>query len=160
MMCEKCKGDINDMGDCTCSIHSIQVDTLQTARMNFAQYQKAAYRTIKPHDSDSMEKADWALGLGGEAGEVQELIKHNIMHKEPIDLPNLAKEVGDVLWYCAAICEVYGIKMDVVAEMNIAKLEHRHNQKYSKEGSLARHDKEQKFAETVVYQELVSRLNK
>lgn len=159
MICEKCKTDVNDMGDCVCSIHSIQVETIST-KMNFNQYQKAAYRTIKPHDSDSMEKADWALGLGGEAGEVQELIKHNIMHKEPIDLANLAKEVGDVLWYCAAICEVYGINMDVVAEMNIAKLEHRHAQKYSREGSLDRHAKEQKFAETVEYQQLVSRLTR
>lgn len=138
---------------------TIDVEALRWV-MSFEEYQRQAYSTIKPHDSEDMEKVDWALGLAGETGEVVELIKHNIMHKEPIDKAKLAKELGDICWYIAALCEVYGIKMDIVAELNIAKLAHRHNGGYSKEGSADRHNKEEKFSDTELYKELLLRLSK
>ena len=126
--------------------------------MHIYDYQKEAYASIKPHDSADMEKADWALGLAGEVGEVIELVKHNIMHREPLDLGELAKEISDVLWYCAALATSYGLNLDTIAELNIAKLRHRHGQGYSRQGSQDRHQKEVKFTETELYKELVSKL--
>lgn len=126
--------------------------------MHLYDYQKEAYASIKPHDSDNMERVDWALGLAGEVGEVIELVKHNVMHREPIDLINLAKELGDCCWYLAALAQVYGLDLDTIAELNIAKLRHRHGQGYSRQGSQDRHQKELKFTETELYKELVSKL--
>ena len=37
----------------------------------------------------------------------------------------LAKEIGDVLWYCATLANDLGMKLDDVAQMNIDKLKSR-----------------------------------
>lgn len=126
--------------------------------LDFRTYQKAAYKTIKPHTSLEMEKADWALGLGGEAGEVQELIKHDIMHRHGMDLVKLSKEISDVLWYCAAIASSYNLRLDVIAEMNLAKLDHRHGEVYNCNSSADRHEIEKEFEHTEQYRELLTRL--
>lgn len=37
----------------------------------------------------------------------------------------IAKEIGDVLWYCAALAHDLGYDLDTIADMNIAKLSSR-----------------------------------
>lgn len=66
------------------------------------------------------------LGLTGEAGEVADLIKKGIFHQKGIDLEHLQKELGDVMWYIALICNSCGLDMDCVMETNIRKLEARY----------------------------------
>lgn len=70
-----------------------------------------------------------ALGLGGEVGEVQEKIKKIFRNKEGIytdkDREELAKELGDVLWYINEICCQFQIDLEEVAEINIKKLQSR-----------------------------------
>jgi NTP pyrophosphatase (non-canonical NTP hydrolase) len=72
-----------------------------------------------------------ALGLAGEAGEVAEKIKKLIRDKGGIvnltnitteDRDAVAKEIGDVLWYCAALSQDLGLKLEDIARMNIGKL--------------------------------------
>ena len=66
------------------------------------------------------------LGLCGEAGEVAEKIKkmirddHGVM--SPAKIKELKKEVGDVLWYIAAIASELGADLDNIAQENIDKL--------------------------------------
>lgn len=68
----------------------------------------------------------YALGLGGEAGEALEVIKKSYrIDAPPINVEALALELGDVLWYLAAVAKAYGLKLSTVAEMNITKLEGR-----------------------------------
>ena len=66
------------------------------------------------------------LGLTGEAGEVSEKIKKIYRDKNgeinDEDKIGLMKELGDVLWYVAAICRELEVKMDDVALLNMAKL--------------------------------------
>lgn len=126
--------------------------------MDFKGYQKIAYKHLKPHDSLDMEKLDWSLGLAGEAGEVIELVKHNIMHKESIDLEKLAKEIGDVVWYCSALATAYGLDFDTITRLNLAKLEHRHQGSYSTKSSEERHQREKKFSDTISYLGLIKQL--
>ena len=78
-----------------------------------------------------------ALGMNGEAGEVAEKIKKVIRDtafstdaEGAIVLSNdkrieLAKEIGDVLWYCATLSYDLGMKLEDVAQMNINKLKSR-----------------------------------
>lgn len=68
-----------------------------------------------------------ALGVAGEAGEVADLVKKIIGHKiteykgkDP--LLALEDEIGDVLWYLAAMCNLLGVSLGDVAEKNINKL--------------------------------------
>lgn len=128
----------------------------------FDEYQRQAAKTFKPHEPISGEHAellDWALGVGGEAGEVEEIIKHHVFSHEELDKMKLAKELGDVLWYIAAIASSTGIDLSAIAELNDQKLAHRYAAKtYSDEDSALRHEKEQKFEETLAYQNLKARI--
>jgi len=94
--------------------------------MNFIDYQNQANDTaIYPNGSRLVYPA---LGLTGEAGEVADKIKKLIRDKRTLDAQErneIAKEVGDVLWYVAAMARDLGIDMDTMARMNLEKLRDR-----------------------------------
>lgn len=68
----------------------------------------------------------WSMGLAGEVGEVIEPIKKHVFHGRPLDLTEIEKELGDVLWYCAALCNALDLYMDVIMQRNILKLKERY----------------------------------
>jgi NTP pyrophosphatase (non-canonical NTP hydrolase) len=89
--------------------------------MNFDDYQKLAISTaIYPEEYKIIYPA---LGLCGESGEVAEKIKKHI--RDGKSLNGLKKELGDVLWYIAALAEDLDISLQDVAELNIQKLSDR-----------------------------------
>jgi NTP pyrophosphatase (non-canonical NTP hydrolase) len=67
-----------------------------------------------------------ALGLAGEAGEVAEHVKRVIRDDAGLlSAPRrgaLAKELGDVLWYVAALASELELDLDEIAEANLEKL--------------------------------------
>lgn len=67
-----------------------------------------------------------ALGLVSEAGEVAGKVKKFIRGDYDV-LPreDLEKELGDVLWYIAQMCEVMGLLMGDAAYFNLEKLQKR-----------------------------------
>ena len=93
--------------------------------MNFTEYQNLALSTaIYPKKYETIYPA---LGLCGEAGEVAEKIKKSI--RDGIDYgyeeefkADLTKELGDVLWYVAALASDLDISLDDVAKKNVQKL--------------------------------------
>lgn len=68
-----------------------------------------------------------ALGLAGEAGEVADKVKKIIRdNRDDAQFKgDIAKEIGDVLWYCAVLADDLGFSLQQVAEMNIYKLKSR-----------------------------------
>ena len=93
--------------------------------MDFKSYQEKALQTaIYP-----MPVIYPALALNGESGEVAEKVKKVLRDKEGIfdkdSKLEIAKEIGDVLWYCAAISKDLGYSLEEIAWMNIDKLESR-----------------------------------
>jgi NTP pyrophosphatase (non-canonical NTP hydrolase) len=76
-----------------------------------------------------------ALGLSGEAGETVDKIKKLWRNKgitrgtvlDAADRTALIKELGDVLWYTAAIASELGTTLSFVAAENIRKLHDRAN---------------------------------
>lgn len=90
--------------------------------MTFNEYQKMARSTaIYPRDRAIVYPA---LGLTGEAGEVAEKVKKWIRDGN-LDKEAIAKELGDVLWYIAALSGDLSIDMDEIALRNIQKLQDR-----------------------------------
>lgn len=68
------------------------------------------------------------LGLSGETGEFNDLIKKWIFHEKPLDEEHAKKEAGDILWYLALLCEGFGWSLDEISEMNVDKLKNRYPQ--------------------------------
>lgn len=66
------------------------------------------------------------LGLSGEVGEFNDMVKKWIFHEKPLDEIHAQKEIGDVLWYIALICHSFGWNMDIIMQQNIAKLRSRY----------------------------------
>lgn len=65
------------------------------------------------------------LGLVGEAGEVAEKLKKSFRDNAVLDKEDMMKELGDVLFYVAALANLYGGNLQEVAELNVSKLESR-----------------------------------
>lgn len=66
------------------------------------------------------------LGLAGESGEAVEKIKKLIRNGDTPELrAELAKELGDVMWYIARPGQELGVPMSALAAKNVAKLEDR-----------------------------------
>ena len=65
-----------------------------------------------------------ALGLAAEAGEVANKVK-KILRDGNFDRKAIADEVGDCMWYIAALCRDLNIDMQEIADNNIKKLKDR-----------------------------------
>jgi len=113
--------------------------------LSFDEYQKQAFKTMSISNFNKKTQFLYsALGLCSEAGEVADKIKKLIRDEEenwrdfmffmgeksaPKDVidfrKKLALELGDVLWYVAAIATCLCINLNDVASENLKKLESR-----------------------------------
>lgn len=66
------------------------------------------------------------LGLSGEVGEFNDMIKKWIFHEKDFNEEHAKKETGDILWYIAMICHSLNWDMDEIMQMNIDKLRARY----------------------------------
>ena len=101
--------------------------------MDFDEYQRKAKKYDQFEEAEDPRAAGFiekVLGLAGEAGETADKIKKIIRDKggkiTEVDRKEVAKELGDVLWYVAAISRNLGVPLSEVAEMNLEKLESRY----------------------------------
>jgi NTP pyrophosphatase (non-canonical NTP hydrolase) len=97
--------------------------------MTFDEYQKQALKTAENDYEPLMAKTIWAMGVAGEAGEVVEKWKKIVAyHKGEVsdnDLAELAKELGDVVWYIAVMAHSLGLSFDEIMQRNVVKLQDR-----------------------------------
>lgn len=111
--------------------------------MDLNQYQVST-RATSPGKRDRSPEDDarllpvFGLGVAGEAGEVADLIKKHVGHGHPLDVSKLKYELGDVLWYVAALADICGLTLDDVAAANIEKLRARYPDGFSSERSIHR----------------------
>lgn len=87
----------------------------------FTAYQEASARTM--HGADL---ANYALGLMGEAGEAVEVVKKHLYHGHPLDTAALSAELGDLLWYVAALATTAHLRLADIAEANRRKVQARY----------------------------------
>lgn len=113
--------------------------------MDANEYQKLAARTLLEHPDFELTGHEvmilWdAIGLSGEAGEVADLVKKGILHQHGLNTEKLQEELGDVLWYVAALCTTMDFDMSKIMEDCITKLKRRYPQGYSSTDSKKRVD--------------------
>ena len=118
--------------------------------MNANKYQKLAMRTNDGKASDrligKMQEYDMkfsidhndnecvdiggifnaCLGLSGEVGEFNDMIKKWVFHEKDLDMEHAKKEAGDILWYVVMLCESFGWNMEEIMQMNVDKLKARY----------------------------------
>lgn len=99
------------------------------------EYQKKAHETAN-YPSGTIGEVRYAvdylypaMGLSEEAGEVSgkfaKAIRDNGGVVDEARKLEIIKELGDVCWFVAEICTVLGADLEIVMQMNIAKLEDR-----------------------------------
>ena len=78
------------------------------------------------HAIDSHAMLEKVFGLVGEAGEVAEKIKKILRDQDGIatdeNKKELAKELGDVLWYINSVGMYLGYDLESIAQMNLDKV--------------------------------------
>ena len=70
-----------------------------------------------------------AIGLSGEVGEFNEIVKKLIFHGKEMNAEvqdHMIKELGDIAWYFMNTCRAIGVDMDEVIEKNVDKLKKRY----------------------------------
>lgn len=65
------------------------------------------------------------LGLSGEVGEFNDMVKKWVFHEKEFDEQEAKKEMGDIMWYVAMACHAFGWNLDGIMQMNIDKLKAR-----------------------------------
>jgi NTP pyrophosphatase (non-canonical NTP hydrolase) len=101
-------------------------------------YMEEVLRTYAGQDTWKDKLTLGALGLAGESGEVIDAIKKWLFAGHDLDALHLLEEVGDVLWYMALICSVFGWTFDDAIKMNIEKLRKRYPNGFESERSVNR----------------------
>lgn len=86
--------------------------------MNFNEYQEKAMSFRLP----SADSPYAFLGLVGEVGELYGAIAKAMRDGTEIDSEYIKKELGDILWFVAAITSDMNLNLSDVAEKNIDKL--------------------------------------
>lgn len=90
--------------------------------MNINNYQQRALCTCLP---TSYCPEYLFSNLTAEAGEASGLYAKSIRKGLPLDITNLKKELGDVLWQVAVLADFYGLTLEEVAQANLEKLSDR-----------------------------------
>ena len=95
--------------------------------VDFNSYQRSASSTAIYPDQHKIIYP--ALGMAGEAGEVANKVK-KLIRDGPENRPDtwredIASEIGDVLWYCAALADDLNLTLGMIAAQNLNKLQKR-----------------------------------
>jgi NTP pyrophosphatase (non-canonical NTP hydrolase) len=100
--------------------------------MTFEEYQEKALATDLTGtrgDWKNVKNLEIVLGLCGETGEVAEKFKKLIRDHDCVVTDDyrreIAKELGDVLWYITAIASHIGVNLEDIAKDNNEKLSSR-----------------------------------
>ena len=103
------------------------------------EYQVLAQRTMNLGLGFEETSRHALHGMAAEVGEIHGLFQKFYQGHE-MDAEHVKKEVGDLMWFIAEFCTVYGWDMGEIARMNIEKLKARYPEGFTAEKSLHRRD--------------------
>lgn len=94
--------------------------------MTIDEYTQEVKRTSASELPGWKRMISFTLGLCGESGEFAELVKKEVGHNIAIGDEQAKRELGDVLWYWFALCDVFGFDPAEVMQVNVDKLRKRY----------------------------------
>jgi NTP pyrophosphatase (non-canonical NTP hydrolase) len=77
-----------------------------------------------------------SVGVGTEAGELQDLFKKKVIYGKEVEVSKFVDEIGDLLWYLGVACNTLGVSFDEVMEKNWKKLSTRYGDKFSEAAAI------------------------
>lgn len=101
-------------------------------------YQKAALRTAPTNLEPKLLLLNGALGLSGESGEVNDILKKHLFQGHDLDRVAMAKELGDLCWYIAVAAHALNYSLEEIFQMNIDKLWQRYPEGFDSDRSIHR----------------------
>lgn len=127
------------------------------------EYQKLAMKTMSTSSTESLTDAIYkhdvchnkpigtktidmgamieaCLGLTGEAGEVSDCVKKWIFQGHKEDFLEIKKELADVMWYAALLCQAFAWDMDDIFDLSLEKINARYRDGFSEKASIERVD--------------------
>lgn len=114
-------------------------DTMNTGYLQYYAYFVSSRTRYFP--SEIEDRLHAAIGAAGEAGELLDAVKKAWVYGKPLDTQNIYEELGDMLFYIQAMCNVDGVSLQDIMQRNIDKLRARYPEGYSNAAAVARADK-------------------
>lgn len=104
-----------------------------SAPLTLTEYARRARETaVYPARGEFAGLAYTGLGLAGEAGaaadQIKKVLRDDDTSRTPARVAKIAHELGDTLWYVAAVCAELGLDMEEVAQANLEMLAERRKQ--------------------------------
>ncbi len=106
--------------------------------MKIRDYQDQSARTMPVGLHRDPLLTNLCLGLAGESGEIIEHVKKAVFHGHSLDREYLSKEIGDVLWYVAALATALEVDLGEIADNNVKKLKARYPEGFNENASTNR----------------------
>lgn len=113
--------------------------------MDSKTYMAEALKTVNNASNiDITEKQKYlingVIGLGGEVGELQDLLKKHVFQGHQLDIEHVKYEIGDIAWYLNLLIASIGSNWEEVFEINVQKLRKRYGEKFDSLKSINRTD--------------------
>lgn len=89
------------------------------------EYSELALRTAAGRNYP-LNMYEAGMGIGGEGGEIVDIIKKIAFYNKDIDKDHIKEELGDLLWYVNLMLHSIGATWEDVFDLNIKKLEARY----------------------------------
>ena len=118
--------------------HELVIQAFNAQKLSFFVYQLKSERTMNTSLSLKDQLNNYVFGLVGEVGEVVDLLKKFFYHGHEIDKQKLKGELGDILWYVAAIATLFELDLQDIALCNVEKLSRRYPNGFDSQASINR----------------------
>jgi NTP pyrophosphatase (non-canonical NTP hydrolase) len=118
--------------------------------MKFEEYLTKTERTRSKLNDNLLDNIHMSLGMVTETGELSDCFKKNLAYNKPLDWIHIQEELGDLLWYISGFCNINGLNIENILDINIKKLTARYPDRFTSENAINRNlDKEREILETL-----------
>lgn len=108
--------------------------------MNIKEFQEKSRRTLNKELTQNEQLSNMCMGLGGEIGEVIDIVKKHLYQGHKLELEKIINECGDVMFYLVNLCNILDINIEDVLIYNHNKLLKRYPTGFEVERSVNRNE--------------------